>query len=277
LSRLGCQSRAETRPLPAALFAFGVLALGLLGVIRGDFVHGWQPVPAWLRWREAIAYGSGVLMFASGLGLFFRRTLVPASGILTVYLLLWLLLLHGPIVAAAPLREDNWEISAETAVLAAGAWIILASSTDESVNSRIGFALGRRGTGFAAVLFAAALLPIGLSHFVYAREAIKLVPAWLPAPSAWVYVTGLAHIGAGTGVLLGIRPRLAAALEAGMLGAITALVNVPRVAAAPTNPHEWTWLSVDMTLAATAWLASDALRDAPWLPIAWRRRPPEHV
>lgn len=92
-----------------------------------------------------------------------------------------------------------------------------------------------------------------------------------------MYLTGFAHIGAAAGVLLGSRPRLAAALEAGMLGAITALVNVPRVAAAPTNRHEWTWLCVDVTLAAAAWLVSDAQRDAPWLPIAWRRRPPEHV
>jgi uncharacterized membrane protein len=263
LTRLGCQSRAETRPLPGALFALGVLALGLLGVTGGDFVYDWQPVPAWLPGRQAIAYGSGLLMFASGLGLLFRRALVTASGILTLYLLLWLLLLHAPIVVAAPLREENWEISGETAVLAAGAWIILASLTDEPGDSRIGFALGRRGTRLATVLFAAALLPIGLSHFVYAREAIRFVPAWLPARSAWVYATGFAHLGAGAGVLLGIRPRLAAALEAGMLGTISALVNVPRVAAAPTNRHEWTWLCVDVTLAAAAWLVSDAQRDGP--------------
>ena len=74
----------------------------------------------------------------------------------------------------------------------------------------------------------------------------------------------------------GIRGRLVAALEARMLGTITVLVNVPKVAAAPTSLHEWTWLRVDVALGA-AWLVSGAQRDAPCSPIFFRRRQSAHL
>jgi hypothetical protein len=52
-----------------SLFAIGFTGLGVLSLGSGDFALNWQPVPAWIHWREALAYASGLMVFASGLGL----------------------------------------------------------------------------------------------------------------------------------------------------------------------------------------------------------------
>jgi hypothetical protein len=51
-----------------ALFAVGMMALGALALIYGDFALVWQPVAPWFPARTALAYGSGVLMLLAGAG-----------------------------------------------------------------------------------------------------------------------------------------------------------------------------------------------------------------
>jgi hypothetical protein len=51
-----------------------MLGLGILALIFGDFALVWQPVPAWIPGRPALAYGSGLVMVFGGIGLLFRAT-----------------------------------------------------------------------------------------------------------------------------------------------------------------------------------------------------------
>jgi hypothetical protein len=44
------------------LFAIGLLGIGVLALVYGDFALVWQPVPVWLPAWTAVAYASGVLM-----------------------------------------------------------------------------------------------------------------------------------------------------------------------------------------------------------------------
>ena len=94
--------------------------------------------------------------------------------------------------------------------------------------------------------------PVGLSHFAYTNLTVPLVPSWLPCRLGWAYLTGACHLAAGLGVLLGVLPRLAAQLEAAMLGIFTTLVWIPLVAAAPTKRGNRTqiWISWALTAAA---------------------------
>jgi uncharacterized membrane protein len=104
---------------------------------------------------------------------------------------------------------------------------------------------------------------IGLSHFFYSEQTLALVPAWLPYRLGWAYLTGAGSLAACAGVLLGVYPRLAALLEAAMLGTITVLVWVPAVVTAPTDRTAWTALAISAGIASGAWLVAETYRHVP--------------
>jgi uncharacterized membrane protein len=114
----------------------------------------------------------------------------------------------------------------------------------------------------AQVLFGATCVFYGVSHFVYADYTASMVPAWLPWRLAFAYITGLGHIAGGIGIILGVLPRLAAGLEALMMSLFGLLVWVPSFFATPrpqwaTPPeHQWLELTVNLVLAASAWLVA---------------------
>ena len=56
------------------IFVAGMLGLGILALIFGDFALVWQPVPAWVPGRTALAYSAGLVMEFGGIGLLFRAT-----------------------------------------------------------------------------------------------------------------------------------------------------------------------------------------------------------
>ncbi len=228
------------------LFALGLIALGTLNWVFGDFALQWQPVPPWVPERALFAYACGALQVSLGIGVLARPTVAVLRRTLLVYLVLWWLLLKLPRVVMAPLVEVNWLGLGEIAVLVAAGWIIAGS------------------VGPARILLGLALLPIGLSHFIYEPQTAALVPAWLPARSAWVIVTGAAHLAAGIGILLGVWPRLAATLEAWMISAFTLLVWLPRVVAAPTTRLEWTAFFASWVIGAGVWVVADSLPDLRW-------------
>ena len=240
-------------------FALGLIGLGVLSLVYGDFALQWQPVPAWVPARTYLAYASGVVMIAGGAGLLSRRTAVLSSGVLLVYLLVWLLLLKLPHVVMAPLVEVNWLGFGEIAVIVAAGLVLFAADRGQGDPLKLKFATGESGMRIARFLFGFALIPIGLSHFVYAPQTIGFVPAWLPFRPAWAYLGGAGHMAAGLGVLFGVVPRLAAMLEAAMIGVFTALVWVPLVVKEPTSQLNWTGFFVSWTIAAAAWVVAGSL------------------
>src|SRR5258705_10102337 len=244
--------------LDRVCFALGLIGLGVLSLVYGDFALQWQPVPDWLPARAYLAYASGAVMIACGAGLLSGRTATLASGVLLAYSLLWLVVLKLPHVVMAPLVEVNWLGFGEIAVIVAGAWVLFATDRGRRESSRFELATGAKGTRIARLLFALALIPIGLSHFVYAPQTTAFVPAWLPFRAGWAYLTGAAHIAAGLGVLFGVLPRLAALLEAAMIGVFTALVWVPLVVKAPSQLN-WTGLLISWTIGAAAWVVAGSM------------------
>src|SRR5260370_12965899 len=249
---------SRNRQFARVLFALGMVSLGILALVYGDLALGWYSVPAWVPWREGVAYASGIVMVGGGGGLLYKGR-APLSGrILLPYLLIWLLL-RVPALAAAPLTEVNWQNAGELAVLLAGGWILFARLAESREGSKLQFATGENSIRIARILFAVSLLAFGLSHFVYARQTAGLVPTWLPFRTGWAYLTGAGHLAAGIGVLLSIYPRLAATMEAAMLSGFTLLVWVPAVLAAPTSLPQWPEFLLSGAITARAWGVADSM------------------
>jgi uncharacterized membrane protein len=243
----------DDRQEPAlTLFAIGLFGLGVLALIYGDFALVWQPVPAWLPARIAVAYGSGVLMLLLGAGILIPRSRVWSVRVLFVYVILWALL-KVPDVVTNPGIEASWLGLGELTLLLSGGWTLIARLGGVRQGSPFGFLAGERGVRMARILFAVSIVPIGLSHLVYVDATVGYVPHWLPFRKGWAYLTGLGQMASGLGVLFSVLPRVAAWAEAGQITLYTLLVWLPAVLAAPTTRLNWTAFFISWIFGAAAW------------------------
>jgi uncharacterized membrane protein len=237
------------------LFAVGMIGLGILALVYGDFALVWQPVAAWIPGRTALAYGSGLIMLLGGAGLLLTASAAFSIRILFPYLIIWLLL-KVPALLVAPQMEAVWLGFGELAVLLSGGWVLFARLAALREGSPLTFATGEKGIRLARILFAVSVLPIGLSHLVYVKETAELVPAWLPYRVGWAYLTGAGQIACGLGVLFSIFPRVAARTEAGMISLFTLLVWGPAIFAAPKTRLPWTAFFISWAIASAAWVVA---------------------
>jgi len=246
------------------VFALAFVALGLLGAFSQDFASVWQPVTQDLPGRAFLAMVSGTVMAVGGLGLLLPRTRVSAALLMMAYTLVWLLALHVPRVILAPQHEVVWGGCAEIVTLVAACWVLYASTASARDRPYFAALAGAKAIRMARIAFALALPLIGLEHLVYAKETAAMVPGWLPYPMGWAYLTGIAHIAAGLAIALDVLPRLAATLEAWMMGAFTVFVWVPMVLATPSQRFAWTGLLISTVITAAAWIVAASYREVPW-------------
>jgi len=230
-------------PAAAIILGLGALGLGVLSLLHRDFALQWQPYSEAMPGRALWGLASGAVAAVGGLLTIARPTRGAGAAILAVFFGLWVVALHGPVVAAKPASVALWNGLAEAAAMGLGAlvvWREVRTGPDRLT------ALGVRGFGATCVVF-------GVAHFVYAEFTATMVPAWLPMRLELAYLTGAIHVLTGLALLARIRPAVAAAVEAAMMTSFVALVHLPRIAAKPTDRLELTMGFIALTLAAAAW------------------------
>lgn len=244
------------------LFAVAFASLGILSLSYGNFVPLGQPFPGWMPGREAWIYGSALLVLAASAGLCFQRSAVTGALALGAYEAVWAVICATQI-PANPASVGAWYPFCEALTALAGAWILYSILRRQSVASQ-------RSVRLAQVLFGLTCAFYGWSHFSYADYTAGMVPDWLPGRLGFAYLTGVGHIAAGIGIIIGFLPRLAATLEALMMSLFGLLVWVssffahPRPAWATPPQNQWSELVVSLVLAAAAWVVATSLRNRSW-------------
>jgi uncharacterized membrane protein len=224
--------------------------------VWGDFSTVWQPVPADVPHRTALAYIVAVCLIAGGAAMQRRQTAQAGVLVLTILYfmsaLLWL-----PRVIGFPRMIGTWLGFAEQFALVVAGAVAYASLAPPDVW------WGIRKVKVGRFLFGLCVVVFALAHFMALKETTGMVPKWIPPGQRfWAIATGVAHLLAGVAILTGIMDALASRLFTAMLITFGVLVWFPLLFT-PTDAHMvWGGNAINLALAGAAWIISDSIYDS---------------
>ncbi|HEY2707271.1 MAG TPA: hypothetical protein VGI95_04400 [Caulobacteraceae bacterium] len=236
------------------VYGLGAIALGVIGLIWGDFAAVWQPVPDALPGRKLLAYAFAAAFLAAGAAVQWRRTWRWGAYALVALYGVIVLLVHAPRVMIHPTQFSPWTGLAEQLGLFAGGVAVLATAPDTSPD------VARRLGRLARLIFGVCLISFAAAHFVYLPETGSMVPKWLPPGATfWAFATGVAQLAAAVAILADFLSLLAARALTAMYLLFGVLVHAPLVIADPKSHMNWCGNAVNLSLAGAAWAIADLI------------------
>ena len=125
---------------------------------------------------------------------------------------------------------------------------------------------------FGRLFFAIPLAVFGSEHFTATANVATLVPSWIPAPTFWVYLVGVAFLCAALSIVVLVLARPAAALVGMTLLIFVFVMDLPAVVANPGNRFFWALALRQLAFSGGAF----AFAMSPWsvrTSQPWRVRP----
>lgn len=232
----------------AAVRIYGLsgVALGLLGLIWGDFASHWQPVPPDTPARSTLAYVAALLFLGGGFALQWHRSIAAGATILALLHLAFALLWARRIVGF-PELIGTWSGTAEPAAMALGAVAAYLSARPQGGQG------AARTTRIVMLLFGFCLVAFGLAHFLAAPQTAALVPTWIPPGQRfWAFATGLFHLLAGAALSANLHALLASRLLTIMFVGFGLIVWAPRLFLHPELHPAWAGNAINFALIASA-------------------------
>ncbi|RJE75142.1 DoxX family membrane protein [Reichenbachiella sp. MSK19-1] len=107
-------------------------------------------------------------------------------------------------------------------------------------------------------IYSIPMMIFGLFHFMGAKGMTGMIPSYIPGGVFWVYLTGVALIAAGLGILIGKKGRLAAQLLGLMLVLFALMIHLP--GATSGDQAATAMFLKDIALGGGAWVLSGQLR-----------------
>jgi uncharacterized membrane protein len=190
-----------------------------------------QMIPVWMPLRLFWTYFVGAALFATGTSFVLRKNLRLSATLYGLMILLFVLLLHAPNVAAHPQDRFAWAVALRDLTFGVGALAFAAAQPDSGrqLGTMRVLALIRR-------LVAVPLLFFAVEHFLHPEFAPgvplpKQTPVWFPAPALWGDATAVILLAAAAAFLLDRRARTAATALGVWLALLTAFLYLPFLAA----------------------------------------------
>ena len=232
--------------LGAWILGIGSFVFGFACLLQRDFAIYWQPVPAGVPFRQALAFASAVLHMVSGLALLDRRTARLAAQVsLALYL----------IFAAVYFTTQIWELGvAEHLAVAVGAATIWARiSRARSGHPRWWSTVARVNYGICSLIF-------GASHFFSLKLTGQMIPTWMPGdPTFWAMFTGAAHAAVGIALIANRGAILATRLGGLMYLCFAAIVWTPGAIVHPAEWLRWAGVGISLAMMGGVWSLGDYL------------------
>lgn len=238
------------------VYGFAAVAIGIIGLVWRDFSTVWQPVPADVPHRTALAYVVAVCLIAGGAAI--QRRPTAQTGVLLLTILYFMsALLWLPRVIGYPQMIGTWLGFAEQFALVAAGVVGYASLAPPGAPWKV------KTVRVSRLLFGLCVVVFALAHFLALKETAGMVPKWIPPGQRfWAIATGMAHLLAGIAILTGILAGTAARLFTAMLLGFGVLVWLPSLFG-PGDAHVmWGGNAINLALAGAAWIISDSIHES---------------
>lgn len=165
----------------------------------------------------------------------------------------WAVTRNLPLALADASFGGPWTRLGKAVALSGGALAVAAAAARQGDQRRMA-ALAVVGRCALGVF----LINSGVQHFLFTGAVLTLIPTWIPGPRLWAYVTGVALIAGGAGLIVPRTTRIAAVSVGVMLFTWVCILHIPRaVLAAPANQrNEWTAVFEALAFAGLALVAA---------------------
>lgn len=214
-------------------YSIGIIGIAIQQLVVGAFMPVIvPPTPVWLSACTGCVWAVSVWLIAGGIALFFDKYARRAALLLGTVFLLLFITLHLPFQLQNNLHFlGGWGNAIKILALSGGAFVIAASSAQTNDSKFVSVLAKLIPVG--RFLFAIDILLSGVMHFLYMPFVVMLVPAWVPWPTFWGYLSGAGLIAGGAAIILNFQQRLAANLLGIIIFIWLITLHIPRAIADP--------------------------------------------
>lgn len=237
--------------IPLAVFAGEHFTLGRL--MAGG-------IPSWIPAHVFWIYFVGVALVAAALGIAVKKYSQLAATLLGTMILLFVMLLHIPRVAANPHDRISWAVALRDLSFSCGAFAFAGAQRKlQSTNTTsLLVTVARHCIAVTSIFF-------GVEHFLHPEFAPgvplpKITPTWIPLRLFWNYLAGIVLLVAGACLLINKKSRLAAIYLGLTILLIVLVIYLPILISIPSDiGNGLNYFADTLFFAGTILLLADAL------------------